>query len=64
MQNFIDVIRSRRVADLYGPVDEGHVSSALCHLGNISHELGRSANPAETAEKIKATRRCSKLTAE
>ena len=23
---------------LYGPIDEGHVSSALCHLGNISHQ--------------------------
>src|ERR1051326_8548191 len=24
MQNFIDVIRSRKLADLYGPIDEGH----------------------------------------
>ncbi len=53
MQNFIDVIHSRRLSDLYGPIDEGHVSSALCHLGNISHELGQTAPPAETQEKIK-----------
>jgi predicted dehydrogenase len=41
MQNFIDVVRSRKTQDLYGPIEEGHVSSALCHLGNISHQLGR-----------------------
>jgi hypothetical protein len=40
MENFIDVVRSRKSADLYGPIEEGHVSSALCHLGNISHQLG------------------------
>lgn len=54
MQNYVDVIHSRRTPDLYGPIDEGHVSSALCHLGNISHELGRTAAPGETREKIKA----------
>jgi predicted dehydrogenase len=53
MQNFIDVVRSRKVADLYGPIEEGHVSSALCHLGNISHVLGRAEPPDITREKIK-----------
>jgi predicted dehydrogenase len=53
MQNFIDVIRSRKMADLYGPIEEGHVSSALCHVGNISHLLGRFAPPEETRGKIK-----------
>ena len=41
MQNFIDVVCSRETADLCGPIEEGHVSSALCHLGNISHLVGR-----------------------
>src|SRR5215218_7449669 len=41
MQNFIDVVRSRKTADQYGPIEEGNTSSALCHLGNISHQLGR-----------------------
>jgi predicted dehydrogenase len=54
MQNFIDVVHSRRVADLYGPIDEGNVSSALCHLGNISYEVGRHSSPAEIREKVKA----------
>ena len=51
MQNFIDVIRSRKTADLYGPVDEGHVSSALCHLGNISHQIGHTMSAGELAER-------------
>ncbi len=53
MQNFIDVVRSRKTQDLYGPIEEGHVSSALCHLGNISHLVGRAAAPEILREKIK-----------
>lgn len=52
MQNFIDVVRSRKLADLYGPIEEGHTSSALCHLGGMSHQLGHTASPAAIAEKI------------
>jgi predicted dehydrogenase len=52
MQNFIDVVHSRRTAELYGPIDEGRVSSALCHLGNISHLVGAKAAPGETREAI------------
>ena len=54
MQNFIDVVRSRRTADLYGPVGEGHVSSALCHLGNISHRLGRATPGGALRESVRA----------
>jgi hypothetical protein len=52
MKNFIDCVRSRKAADLFGPVAEGHVSSALCHLGNISHQLGRAAAPETLKEKL------------
>jgi hypothetical protein len=51
MQNFIAVVRSRKTADQYGPIDDGKVSSALCHLGNISHEVGRAMTPGELAER-------------
>jgi predicted dehydrogenase len=53
MENFIDVVRSRRHADLYGPVEAGHVSSALCHLGGMSHQLGRAAAPGELQERTR-----------
>jgi predicted dehydrogenase len=41
-ENFIDCIRSRKTEDLHAPLEEGHFSTALCHLGNISYRLGRS----------------------
>lgn len=53
MQNFIDVVRSRKTADLYGQIEQGHLSSALCHLGEISHALGAATPPDETRERIK-----------
>jgi predicted dehydrogenase len=40
MENFIDAVRSRRPQDLAAPIEGAHVSSALCHLANISHRLG------------------------
>jgi hypothetical protein len=52
MANFIDVVHSRKAADLYAPVLEGHISSALCHLGNLSHRVGRAAAPGQIREQI------------
>jgi hypothetical protein len=39
--NFVKAVRSRKVDDLNADILEGHLSSALCHLGNISYRLGR-----------------------
>jgi predicted dehydrogenase len=39
--NFVQAVRNRRQQDLNGDIQEGHLSSALCHLGNISYRLGR-----------------------
>ena len=38
--NFLAAVRSRAMADLNADIEEGHLSSALCHLGNISYRLG------------------------
>ncbi|REK05986.1 MAG: gfo/Idh/MocA family oxidoreductase [Planctomycetota bacterium] len=38
--NFVDAVRSRDYKDLNADIEEGHLSSALCHLGNISYQLG------------------------
>ena len=43
--NFIEAVRSRRVSDLNADILDGHLSSALCHLGNISYRLGKEADP-------------------
>ncbi len=39
--NFIAAVRSRRQADLNADILEGHQSSALCHLANVSYRLGQ-----------------------
>jgi hypothetical protein len=40
-QNFIDAVRKRDPGILNAEIEEGHKSSALCHLANISYRLGR-----------------------
>jgi predicted dehydrogenase len=52
MANFLDAVRSRKAAELYAPVEEGHVSSALCHLGNISHRAGSAEPPGQIRERV------------
>ena len=48
--NFINAVRSRKHEDLNADILQGHLSSALCHTGNISYRLG-----AETSlEEIRA----------
>jgi len=39
--NFIDCVRSRKREALNAEILEGHLSSALCHLGNISYRLAK-----------------------
>ncbi len=41
--NFIDCVRNRSQEKLNAEVLEGHYSSALCHLANISYRLGQPA---------------------
>ena len=38
--NFIAAMRSRQQSDLNADILEGHYSSALCHLANMSYRLG------------------------
>jgi len=49
--NFIEAVRTRRQADLNADILEGHYSSSLCHLANISYRLGQ---PAPFNAKTKA----------
>ena len=55
-ENFIRAVRSRNRADLNAEVLEGHLSSALCHTGNISYRLGRKAKPGEILDALKSDR--------
>jgi predicted dehydrogenase len=51
--NFIKAVKSRRQEDLNADILEGHLSSALCHTGNISYRLGAKKSPDEIKEAIK-----------
>ncbi len=48
--NFVDAVRSRRSEDLTASIEDGHLSSALCHLGNVSYMRGKAAGPAKIAK--------------
>ncbi len=39
--NFIQAVRANKPELLNADIEEGHVSSALCHVANISYRLGR-----------------------
>jgi predicted dehydrogenase len=39
--NFVKAVRSGRHEDLAADIEEGHLSSALCHLANVSYRLGK-----------------------
>ena len=40
-QNFLDAVKSRDSKILHAGILEGHLSSALCHLGNIAYRTDR-----------------------
>jgi len=54
--NFINAVRSRKTSDLNADILEGHLSSALCHQGNISYRLGKTVSPEEIMEVIKGNK--------
>jgi predicted dehydrogenase len=60
-QNFIDCVRSRKAPDLRAPLDEGHFSSTLCHLGNIAYRVGRSLTFDGSSERFVSDEEADKL---
>lgn len=51
--NFIKAVRQRDPSILKAPIEQGHISSACCHLGNISYRLGAPAGPDQIKAAIK-----------
>jgi len=51
-ENFIKAVRSRKVSDLNGDIEIGHLSAALCHMANTSHRLGKKATVDEVFQAI------------
>jgi hypothetical protein len=52
--NFLEAVRSRNHADLHADIEDGHYSSALCHLGNISYRLGEQVPVGEIKDRLKS----------
>jgi len=52
-KNFTDAIRARDHKRLNADIEDGHLSSALCHLGNISLRLGGSLPSADVIAALR-----------
>ena len=50
--NFFKGVRSRKVSDLNGDIAVGHISTALCHLSNISYRIGKITSAKEIADAL------------
>jgi predicted dehydrogenase len=50
--NFLAAVRSRKVEDLNADILDGHLSSALCHLGNISYRMANEKLPLADLVKL------------
>ena len=51
-QNWVDAMRARDMSIQNGPVQTGHLSSSLAHLGNISFRLGKQLQFDPVAERF------------
>ena len=51
--NFIEAVRSGRRQDLNADVLEGHLSTAVCHTGNISYRLGEKASVKQMHDQVR-----------
>lgn len=50
--NFLSAVASRKHSDLNADIEEGHRSSALCHLGNVSLRLGKSMSAKDVQDGL------------
>jgi predicted dehydrogenase len=52
--SFIKAVRGRKITDIRTDILEGHLSTALCHMGNISHRIGAESSSGQITEVIRA----------
>jgi hypothetical protein len=51
---FLTAVRSRKTSDLAAEALVGHHSAACCHMANVSHRLGKTAQPDAIADSVRA----------
>ena len=54
--NFLQAVRSRQQSDLNADILEGHQSTALCHIANISYRLGAETAISEAPSRLTAVK--------
>jgi predicted dehydrogenase len=59
LRNFLDCIRDGRRPN--ADIEEGHASTALCHLGNIAWRVGRTLNCDPQTGRIQGDRKAAQL---
>jgi hypothetical protein len=52
--NFIKAVRSRKREDQNAEINEGHISTSVVHVANISQRLGKPASPREIQQALEA----------
>ena len=60
-ENFIECVRSRKAENLKAPLTDGHFSTTLCHLGNISYRVGRSVTFDGASERFEGDEEADRL---
>ena len=53
LPNFIQAVRDNRPDKVVCPIEDGHLSSSLSHIGGISHKLGQAVSSREALEAVR-----------
>ena len=56
--NFVEAVRKRDHELLNADIEDGHLSAAYCHLGNIAYRLGRKLARRSVARVVRRRHRC------
>ena len=50
---FIAAIKANNPENLPISIEDGHISAALCHIGNISHRVGQLKDPEQISDSVR-----------
>ena len=53
--NWLDAIRANDPKKLRADAEQGHQTATVCHLAEISHQVGKTEAPGVIREKLKAS---------
>ena len=55
LPRFIEAVRDNKPDAVACSITDGHISSAMCHLGNISHRMGSHVPPGEISDQFSSS---------